>query len=72
MAMLPSGVEGRISSIRGGEGLKRRLVEMGFQLGGRVKLVHSSNPGPVVVEVKDTRMALGRGVAMRIMVLEGW
>jgi len=70
LAMLPSGFEGRISNIHGGEGLVRRLIEMGFQLGGRVRVVHSHNPGPVVVEVKDTRIALGRGVAMKIMVME--
>jgi ferrous iron transport protein A len=34
---------------------------------------HSHNPvpgGPLVVEVKDSRIALGRGVAMKIMVQE--
>jgi ferrous iron transport protein A len=68
--MLPSGSEGRVSNVYGGEGLKRRLIEMGFQHGERVKVVHSHNPGPILVEVKDTRMALGRGVAMRITVTE--
>jgi len=70
LAMLPLGIEGRISSIRGGRGLVRRLIEMGFQLGEKVRVIHSHNPGPVVAEVKDTRIALGRGVAMRIMVVE--
>ncbi|MFW6116983.1 MAG: FeoA family protein [Thermoproteota archaeon] len=71
LAMLPLGVEGRISGFQGGRGLVRRLVEMGFQPGERVRVVHSNRPGPVVVEVKDTRLALGRGMAMKVMVEVG-
>ncbi len=46
------------------------MADMGFTSNARVRLLHTHNPGPVVVEVKDTRIALGRGVAMKIMVEE--
>jgi ferrous iron transport protein A len=68
--MLPTGVEARINHIRGGRGLVKKLADMGFTSNARVRLLHTHNPGPVVVEVKDTRIALGRGVAMKIMVEE--
>jgi len=49
-------------------GLTRRLAEMGFTKGERVRVLHSSPPGPILVMVKGARVALGRGVAMKIMV----
>ena len=76
LAILPVGAKGKITGIRGGRGLVRRLSDMGFIQGVDVKVVHSHashNPGrggPLVVEVKDSRIALGRGVAMKIMVQE--
>lgn len=76
LAMLPIGAKGKIIGIRGGRGLVRRLSDMGFIQNVEVKVVHShasNNPGrggPLVVEVKDSRIALGRGVAMKIMVKE--
>jgi Fe2+ transport system protein FeoA len=76
LAMLPVGVKGKITRIRGGKELVRRLNDMGFTRDTEVTVVcsHSSpNPGhcgPLVVEVKDSRIAFGRGVAMKIMVQE--
>lgn len=76
LAILPVGAKGKITGIRGGRGLVRRLSDMGFIQGVDVKVVHShashnsGRGGPLVVEVKDSRIALGRGVAMKIMVQE--
>ena len=33
-------------------------------------MIKNHRPGPVVVEVKDSRVALGRGVTMKIIVEE--
>jgi len=76
LAVLPLGGRGKITRICGGRGLVRRLSDMGFVMDVEVKIVYSHashNPGrggPLVVEVKDSRVALGRGVAMKIMVQE--
>ena len=76
LVMLPVGAKGKITRICGGRGLVRRLCDMGFVRDVEVKVVysHSSpNPGhggPLVVEVKDSRIAFGRGVAVKIMVQE--
>lgn len=76
LAMLPVGAKGKITRICGGRGVIRRLSEMGFIKGVEVKVTHSHgshNPrhgGPLVIEVKDSRVALGRGVAMKVMVEE--
>lgn len=68
LAYMPDGSEGTIVKIIAGRGLTRRLYEMGFVPGEKVKVIRSSGPGPVLVLIKDSRMAIGRGVAMKIIV----
>ncbi len=67
LAMLRDGEAGRIVAVYGGRGLMRRLAELGFIPGERVKVLRSG-PGPILVLVKGSRMALGHGVAMKILV----
>ncbi len=50
-----------------GWGQTRRLLEIGLTPGALVKVV-SRAPGPVIVEVRGARFALGRGHARRILV----
>jgi ferrous iron transport protein A len=70
LIMLPEGAKGTVVEIYGGRGLCRRLAELGLTASVRVKMIKNNRPGPVVVEVKDSRMALGRGVTMKIYVEE--
>ncbi|MCR6668745.1 MAG: ferrous iron transport protein A [archaeon YNP-WB-040] len=68
LAMLQENWEAIVVGINGGMGLNRRLAELGFTNGVRVKVLHSTPPGPVLVMVRGSRIALGRGLAMKIMV----
>lgn len=68
LAMLSEGDEGKVREIRGGRGLIRRLSELGFIGGERVRILHSHSSGPILVEIKDSRIAIGRGVAMKIII----
>jgi ferrous iron transport protein A len=70
ITLVPPGSEVRLIEIRGGRMLVQRLSNLGFTLGGKMKIVHTHNPGPVLVEVKNSRIALGRGVSMKIIVEE--
>jgi len=67
LAMLRDGEGGRVVGVYGGRGLMRRLAELGFTRGERVKVLRSG-PGPILVLVKGSRVALGHGVAMKILV----
>ena len=67
LTMLSPGRRGRVIAMQGGRGLKHRLAEMGLSIGAEVVLVRFGG-GPVVVEVRGTRLMLGRGMAHRIMV----
>ncbi len=56
-----------VESIAGGYGLQRKLSELGLYPGEVIRVV-SSDRGPVVVEVKGSRVGIGYGMAKRIMV----
>ncbi len=66
----PFGKEVVVSRLVGGEGMKRRLMDMAIYPGVAVKLLSSFGRGRVVVQVGEARFALGRGIAYRIMVSE--
>ncbi len=68
LALLSEGCEGAVVEITGGRGVARRLSELGFNPDVRVKVISSHFPGPVVVSVRGSRIGLGRGVAMKILV----
>ncbi len=61
----------RILGIAGGEGVRRRLMSMGFHPGDIVELDSAAIlRGPILVRntASDSRVALGRGVARKIRV----
>jgi len=70
LIMLSEGTQATVVEVHGGRGLCRRLAEMGFNVGDKVRMIKNHRPGPVMVEVKDSRVALGRGVTMKIVVEE--
>jgi len=71
LAFLSVGEEGVIVEMQGGRGMLQRLSEMGFTNSTRVRVLSSSSLGPVLVRVRDARIAIGRGIAMKILVNKG-
>lgn len=55
-----------IREILGGRGFVRRLSDMGL-IPGKVVEVISKGP-PVVVRVRDSEIAIGRGIAKKVLV----
>jgi Fe2+ transport system protein FeoA len=68
LSAVPPGARVRIVSFQGGFGLKERLANMGL-LPGETAQVLSSERGPVILAVRTTRLAIGRGMAGKIMVV---
>ncbi|MDX9820497.1 MAG: FeoA family protein, partial [Syntrophales bacterium] len=65
---LREGEEGYISTIGGGMALSSRLASMGLAPSLRVRILQRSG-GLVMVQAGDTRVALGRGEAEKILVV---
>ena len=59
----------RIMSFNGGEGLERKLRQLGLVPGDNARVLrHAPLGGPVLVEVDGRSIALGRGVASKVVV----
>jgi Fe2+ transport system protein FeoA len=61
----------RVVTVQGGEGVRRRLLALGFHLGALVEVsARGIIGGPLLVKnlTSGTSLALGRGVARKIQV----
>jgi ferrous iron transport protein A len=67
LATLPPGAKARIVAVAGGHGAIRRAMEAGLAPGTIVEVVDSLR-GPIVLRVRGTIVAIGRGLAQKILV----
>ena len=68
LSAMSSGQIGTIRELRGGRVLVSRLASLGFTPGASVEMIHNYGLGPLIVEIRDSRIALGRGEARRVSV----
>jgi ferrous iron transport protein A len=66
LSQLGIGGLARIVAIEGGRGLRQRLYLRGLFEGKVIRVV--SNYGPVTVEVDRSVVAIGRGMAQKILI----
>jgi len=67
LAMVPVGQEVELDRIQGGEAVVHRLTALGLTPGVKIRIVQDGG-GPLVLCVRESRIALGRRMAHRIMV----
>jgi ferrous iron transport protein A len=65
---LRPGALGVVRSLRGGREFASRVVAMGLTIGAEITIIRNSGSGPIIIDVRDTRLALGRGEAIKIQV----
>ncbi len=65
--MANTGETNYIQKITGRDEVRQHLAELGFVVGERVTVV-SKIGGNMILQVKDSRIALDRGMTSRIMV----
>lgn len=59
-----------LAAFQMGRGLKEKIYSMGLNSGARLKILLNSGHGPVELEVRQTRLGIGRGMAQQIRVKE--
>jgi ferrous iron transport protein B len=69
LSLIEEGEEGLVYLLSGGEGFVSRLAGMGLVAGAQVKVLRNSG-GQVIVLASDTRIALGKGQADKILVVK--
>lgn len=67
LTMAPVGQNVRLCRLCGGRRLARRLAELGLTPGVQLRVVQDAG-GPLLVSVRNSRIALGRGVASQLQV----
>ena len=68
LSSLKNGEVGVVEDITGGYGFISRISATGFTPDIEVTMVRNWKRGPVIVFLRDTQLALGRGEASKIMV----
>jgi len=68
LSMVDQGKEVTLAHINGGRGMRLKLYSMGFVPGAAFTVLSRNGGGPVMVRVKDSRLAIGRGMAQKIVV----
>ena len=67
LTMMNAGEQCTSKKIGGKEDTKRFLENLGFVVGGTVTVI-SDTGGNLIVNVKDSRIAIGKDMAVKIMV----
>ena len=68
LSTVKSGDSVEIKWMAGGHHFLSRLASLGFTPGARLRVVQNYGRGPIIVKVRETRVALGRGEADKILV----
>ncbi|MGC8855225.1 MAG: FeoA family protein [Anaerolineae bacterium] len=68
LAEMGTGEWGTVRRLNGGRAVLNRLVSLGVTPGARVNMTQNYGRGPLIITVRGTRLALGRGEAEKILV----
>lgn len=66
LSLLSRGEKGTVYSITGGQNMSKRLQEMGLNKGVELEVI-KNDLGPVIVCREGAKIALGRGLAQKIL-----
>jgi ferrous iron transport protein A len=69
LGMAGEGEKVKIVSITGGKNLAKRLLTLGLVEDTQVQLLHKQSGNGIVIVCGETRLALGLGMAQKIMVV---
>jgi Fe2+ transport system protein FeoA len=68
LALAQPGESMKLVALQGGQQMRKRLADLGLTLEMPLRVVQGNGHGPLIIAVKDTRLAIGRGMAHHIMV----
>lgn len=67
LKLAPADEDLTIQRIAGNEITKKHLADLGFVVGATVKVITEAN-GNLIVNIKESRVAIGASMAMKIFV----
>jgi ferrous iron transport protein A len=71
LSEMTTGEEATVLGFQGGRMVSSRLASFGFTPGVQINMTQNYGRGPLIVTLRGTRVALGRGEAAKIIVERG-
>lgn len=71
LSEIKTGDQVTLQSIMVGRELTSRLTSLGLTPGAMIEVLQNFGRGPIIVNVRGTHVALGRGEARKLFVSEG-
>lgn len=69
LCMVSPGKTVELIKIEGGHKMRKRLADLGLNVGTTLRVMQGDATGPMILAIKgDTRLALGRGITHRVVV----
>lgn len=68
LSMANAGEKVMVARIGGNQEVRKHLEDLGFTVGTEIKVVSAPGMGNVIVQVKDSRLAVTAEMAKKIMV----
>ena len=70
LTQIKKGCKAIVHHFTGGQALSNRLLVLGFTKGAEAAVQQNPGFGPVIVLIRNSRIALGRGEARKVLVEE--
>ena len=70
LTMVGEGETVTINHVDCGIGLKKRLCDLGLYNNTKIKVIKNDVSGPIIIKVKNSNLAIGRGQANKIFIQE--
>ncbi|MHC5083383.1 MAG: FeoA family protein [Planctomycetota bacterium] len=67
---ISAGKKVRIVSIEAGKDLKNRLAALGLLVNVEIKVLRNDGAGQIIVNVKNSKVILGRGMSHKVLAVE--
>ena len=67
---IAAGATAKIVTIDAGSSLKNRLAAMGLLADVQVRVVRNDGAGQIIINVKNSKIILGRGMSHKVFVVE--
>jgi ferrous iron transport protein A len=61
-----------VKQLYGGKDFTSRVAALGFTLGAEITVLQNYGRGPVIVTLRNSRVALGRGEAAKVLVVKAY
>jgi ferrous iron transport protein A len=68
LVLVAPGEQVRIAGVSGGAGMRRKLSDMGLAVGSIISVANRQDAGGLVIARDNVRIAVGFGIAYRILV----